>query len=382
MTVKTYEKEAPNSKALNQLGEWLNAVKVQVEPSSTPGCDLVATSGEKKIEIKVGSTALDDRPAVEHLFLLSSQVTHRVKEISIRQFHRITEALDLGTPLPIDRGEDPSRKLHFEGNFELVAMRHKEFRKVGNPDPEELVKYSPVIKKAVSRAVYINAKIFKRHGIEFEDLMTYAQIWTCNYLGLYKVRKPTNNDNERKLYAHLCQRALNFIEVLLKKERNCIPDVSTASIALFGMPFEDSSTRTANRLYNDDFGLSSPSSEDAFEEATGLEEASAAELYSPDAETLMTADYNPADHKVIDDKAQAKLEAKRRRLAQKALAQELSKLPHEVMIAKLEEARDNTHLCFDARSEARKQLRIHRSSCTCCVSDDVQEQAGAVDSLG
>jgi hypothetical protein len=109
-----------------------------------------------------------------------------------------------------------------------------------------------VVSKAVNRFLYINTKICRRHGLEFEDLKTYAQIWTCNYLGLYKVANPTNNDNERKLYAHLCQRFGNFVEVLLKKERSCIPDPQTTSVALLGKPYEARSTaRRAGQLYQD-----------------------------------------------------------------------------------------------------------------------------------
>jgi hypothetical protein len=365
----SYVKEPKNAKALTQVGNWLKAAAIQARPSSTPGCDLtVKTADGRDLEIKVALGPSDERPAAEHLFVLASELAHRTKAVAVRAFHSITEAAGHGRPLPINRGVDPAKKLSFEDNFELVAMRHKEFRKVPNPTAEELKAFDKVIGKAVSRFLYINTKICRRHGLEFDDLKTYAQIWTCNYLGLYKVANPTNNDNERKLYAHLCQRFGNFVEVLLKKERSCIPDPQTTSVALLGRPYNGPSfSGTGRRLFQQEQGLDE-----------GVEFEAEPEHEEPAIDPdVYTDEQTAADE---EEKEQTVTDAKRRKLAQGLLRAEFSKLDHETLTYLLTEASENPALCPDARSEAKKQLRLHKASCGSCPKP--QEEAAGAQALG
>lgn len=364
---KSYVKEAKNAKALVQATSWLKAANIPVKPSTTPGCDLtIQTKAGKSIEIKVAVDSAEPRPAAEHLLVLAADLTHRNKSKALETFHSITSGAGYGTPSPINRGEDPTKKMHFDDNFELVAMRHKEFRKVPNPTADELAHFDKVISKAVSRFVFINTKICRRHGLGFDDLKTYAQIWTCNYLGLYKVANPTNNDNERKLYTHLCQRFSNFIEVLLKKERNCLPDSQTAHIAQTGTPYQGrAKTRLAAVIDAAELSFEEVM-EAQQEEEVEPQDLAEAEII-PDGFTLFTLPESAQSSADDEEREQKITDAKRRKLAQKQLAEEFSKLDHDTLITTLEAVAINTHLCYDARAEAKKQLRLHREACTSCA---------------
>jgi hypothetical protein len=374
---KSYRKPDPNAAALTRMTAWLQAAAIPVKQSSTSGCDLVLTDANgRDIEIKVGISYDDARPAVEHLFVLACEVTSRHSATALRAFQSITVATGYGAAKPIDRGEEPAKKLNYEDNFELVAMRHKEFRRVPNPTAAELAKYDRVINKAVSRFMYINAKICKRHNQDFGDLKTYAQIWTCNYLGLYKVANPTNNDNEKKLYAHLCQRFHNYVDLLLKKERNCVVDSNTVSIALYGRPYDANigSRRIAEGYEQPDSGSwEEPSEAEQIDEV--LEFATqAAEL------DFATALMPVSALDETDDEAEKEQisEAKRRKQAQAALKAAFAKLPHDRMVELLKEASENEHLCYDARMEARKQLRLHAKECDHCtpIPEELEAEAG------
>lgn len=378
---KSYPKEGPNARALTQMTAWLKAAAIPVKASKTAGCDLVVTNANgQDVELKVGLSFDDKRPAKDHLFVLACEVTSRHAPTALRAFQSVTVATGYGAPQPVDRGQAPAKKLSYEDNFELVAMRHQEFRKVPNPSKAELAKYDRVINKAISRFMYINSKICKRHLLGFEDLKTYAQVWTCNYLGLYKVANPTNNDNEKKLYAHLCQRFSNFVDVFLKKERNCVPDAETLSIALFGRPVETAKARTARNaaLGYEDFDADRPVEEE--EELPEADQMDEILEYATVAAMDATIAFMLNPDEPLEDKEEVEAQisdAKRRKMAQAQLKAEFAKLPHDRLIEILTEASENEYLCYDARMEARKQLRLHVKSCEHCEALEVSaDEAG------
>lgn len=372
----SYVKEPKNARALLQVSNWLRAAGIEPRTSAVEGCDLaIKRLGDSGvIDIKIALTADDPRPAADHLFILASELAHRNKPVAVAAFHALTEAAGYGRPEPLSRGADPTKKLSFEDNFELVAMRHKEFRKVPNPTAADLAQYSKVVDKAISRFLYINTKICRRHGLEKEDLRTYAQIWTCNFLGLYKVANPTNNDNERKLYAHLCQRFGNFVEVLLKKERSCIPDSQTASVAMYGRPHEAGRIGTGRRVWQQEYEATV---DEALEQE--LEEIGSVdgeEELSFDPEGLVAEEASDVD---TEEREQKAMDLRRRKDAQVTLRAEFAKLDHETLTYLLEEAAANGALCPDARAEAKKQLRLHRNACGSCPKP--QEEAAGTQPL-
>lgn len=381
-SAKPYQKQPKNHTARNLLVGWLRSAQIEVRLSEATGCDLVVkTSSGKDVQIKVGVTAHDPRPAVEHLFVLSKELTNRNRATALKAFHVITEAAGHGAPTPIGRGGQLEKKANYEDSFELVAMRHAEFRKVPNPTSEEFAQYAKVISKAVHRFMYINPAICRRHGLDEGDLTTYAQIWTANYLGLYRIEDPQNNDNERQLYAHLCQRFGNFVEVLLKKERSCIPDSETASVAQFGIPWGGKGRNSA-RLFQQERDLMEATAEEALEfelesEISG-EGDDGLQIIDGLAMTEEGSGMSNADEEAREQKIS---DARRREWAQEQLAAELGKLDHEQMTYLLEEAAANGALCYDAQQEARKQLRIHRETCLDCARKlHVHDDAAAVQS--
>lgn len=362
---QTYRQPEKNAQAVVQATNWLKAANIAVKPSQMSGSDLVVRSkAGKDIEIKVATSESEPRPAIPHLMVLASELTNRSKARALAAFHSITSATGHGTPLPINRGTAPEKKLHFDDNFELVAMRHSEFRKVPNPSAEDLAHFEKVIAKAVSRFLYINGKICRRHGLGFDDLRTYAQVWTCNYLGLYFVPNPTQNDNERKLYAHLVQRFHNFLEVLLKKERNCIPDSQTAFISQTGTPYQGRLKDRAGSVMGEfDADMSF---EDVREAEMEAEVDAMAELPDIDLDFISISASDEAEEAVREQKV---TDAKRRKLAQKALAEQLGSMDHDTLVAVLTQASTSTFISPDARDEAKKQLRFHRESCASCAAE-------------
>lgn len=247
------------------------------------------------------------------------------------------------------RGPVPEEKLSYKENFELVAMRHREFRKVDNPTTEELRVYAPVIEKAISRFVFVNRNLMGRFGLEREDLRTYAQVWTCNYLGLYRLPGGVL-ENGGKLYAHLFQRLGNFVDLLVKKNRDCVPDIATAYLGQTGLPFLEAGRQFGNRTEEDD-----PSAD------TGLFDKGH-HVLRPEAE---------------EDAGEVELDpAQRRKAAKKTLKLKLGALSHERLLELLVEAAGNDALCPTARSEASKQLRMHRRKCPSCTQPEKEADGG------
>lgn len=130
------------------------------------------------------------------------------------------------THLPSLRGEMPARKLHYADNFELVAMRHREFRRSPNPSPVQLRRFQPLAARSAQRFLGLNRALCARHGYEHGDLLSYALVWTISFLGLYfkDARSELPNENEKLLCSYLKQRFAEFRSLLIKKGRSCFPD--------------------------------------------------------------------------------------------------------------------------------------------------------------
>lgn len=373
---RAYKKQLPNYRAVVQILTWMQVVKIPARRIHAEDADLAVTKkngGELKVKVAFTDTEVGPPDGVT---VRAQQITNRYMVKALEAFSCITVAAGYGKLRPIDRGPDPEKKLSFEDNFELVAMRHKEFRKVPNLSAEALAGYNATINRAVRRSMYINKKIFARHGLEFSDLKTYAQIFTMNYDGLYRVDDP--EENQKKLYAHLCQRFLNFIDVLLKKERNCIASSETASIAFLGMPYQKRNNREIKNYEDEMSGwltalatgetdLESPPEDGIQDETDDLFEI------DPDIDlklgSAMVVEDQSTDsmaEATREEKARLAEKAKRRKEAKTILREKLGSLKHDDMVTLLADAMSSSFLCYDARAEARKQLRLHRKSCEKC----------------
>jgi hypothetical protein len=338
----------------------LQAAGISTDADPAPGCDLAIVRADGSVlNIRLGLREAEPRPE-DCLFILAADM----RADPLKNFHIITEAAQRGRPVPVDRGPEPeAQRLHFSRDFELVAMRHREFRKVPNPTPEILMAFKPVIEKAISRFMYINRKICQRHGLQACDLRTYAQVWTCNYLGLYWVKDPVDRDNERKLYAHLCQRFANFIEILLAKERSCVPDAETASVALYGGPAPVHLTQYQHLSAQAQATMVDPDVDMAEERGEGdLDNLAALGLYAAPLEAYEDA---PGVRKAKENT--------RRLQARKLLRKALASLPHDQLLFKLGEAMDNEFLCPDARDAAKRYLKKHRRGCSSCSVGEAQQ---------
>jgi len=339
---QNYQKEPKNARALCQTMAWLKAVGVPHKLSEIPGTDLLLVKKDGGdfdfLVVKLAVESEETKPAVECLTVMAKELASTKHQVALAAFHTITEAAGFGKPIPVDRGAEPEKRLSYDDNFELVSMRHREFRRVPNPDAQDLVQYKKVMEQACYRFINLNQDLCRRNCLLVEDLMTYAQVWTCNYLGLYKVAVETVNDNVRKLRAHLKQRFAEFAYMVKKKERNCFPSPDTVQIALLGQTVDEN-----HRLE----GFST----------------------DPTLEDNVDPDYSER-HVELD----LSDEESRRQSAAASLSKHLRILPHEKMVEVLNEAITNTSLCHDARGEAAKQLRMHQKTCVACGGQSTPPQ--------
>jgi hypothetical protein len=323
-SIKNYVQEAKNARAVCRMVSWLTAVGIPHKTGDGINHDLIVQNKngvDTPVKVTMGGPATNRSGlSVRGVDLISNK-----QDVYLKAFHFLTKNLGYGKPMPVNRGPVTNRPYRYTNDFELVAFRHREFRKSPNPDPEEFDKYKTVINSVVDCTwrAYIN--LFKRHGLERSDLKTYVQVWVTNYLGLYKVAHETQNDNIRKMRAYLRQRFIYFRVILNRKERSSLVDQETANVALFGRSF--------------DF-------------KTGPFYEAPAEAESP----------NPAQHYEIDTTT----DTARRRTAKIALETRLLAMPHDKMVKTLEEAAHNTFINPGAKREASKRLLTHRKQCKIC----------------
>ena len=132
--------------------------------------------------------------------------------------------------------------------------------------------------------------------MEIEDLTTYAQMWCCNFIGLYEDSTKTDQDNRKILFVHLKQRFLELLNYSLRRAKNCKPDLTDMAL-----------------LIND----TEPSQ----------------------------AEYNPNQ---------------RKKQALKKLNELLKAMPHEQALNVLLDAVNNSHIHPDARKFANKLLKKYK----------------------
>jgi hypothetical protein len=112
---------------------------------------------------------------------------------------------------------DPGR-LKFKDNFEDLTFRHCEFNKTANPSTEKFDFYKDVIRSSTSKFLFKNCKFCLACGIDISDLRSMAQIWMCNFCGLYE-KANEDSDNKKKFHSYLTQR---FIQYRQYMEKRCL----------------------------------------------------------------------------------------------------------------------------------------------------------------
>ena len=306
-----------------QLKSWLTAVGISYE-DSTSGLVVTKKDGAK-VEVPVATYAKD---------LSSRNITK-----SMEAFRGLQLALGYDPPkVPVDRGPLPKRKAHFSDDFDLVVLRHKDFRRSPNPTNAQLKEFSVVIDKAVWKFIKKNSQTCADHGFEIEDLRQYALAWTVNYLGLYRDDSVDRAKNEEYLFNYLSQRFMEFREQLDKKGRNVLPMLDDAFIAMHGRPYEYTNKAGWFAADDVDSDWEIPSADDGDETAVQRERS------------------------------------KKESVA--LLNEKLGEMPHDQMVEVLRGAVENDRIHLDARRAASRKLQLHARKCSQCSDVELPRAPG------
>lgn len=374
-----------NARAVSVANSWLTAVGIPHTISKVDGYDIhIVKSTGDVLEIAINDG--DNIPEIWTLyqFVVSAEALSSPNKVTaLKAFHEITETAGYGKPIPVDRGPDPEHKLNLDDEFELVAMRHREFRLAPNPSEATLKRYLPIVNNVVRH--YFNSpknrSLFLACGYTEDDLKTFALIWTTNYIHKYTIANDDNYDNEKLLTTHLKQRFNEFLPLLWKKASIWFPAADAVTSGLYpDVP--------SKRLYTEDWGNAEERKTIQVEEETETSEPIAIDTYQPPAAkapllpqpSFKGAKLGGAYGKIYfndprveqeDDlkyiKRNNKLDtssaSSRKKSASALLAQSLLALPHNTRLTKLVNAAENRSFSIDVRKEAGKQIRLHRSSC-------------------
>lgn len=352
MSPKNFAPQKPNATAVNILRSWLKSVGIANRPSTVPGFDLsVSVAGGGDLEVQVCRRKDETMPG-QGVQVLASDITGKNLARALSAFWRVTDAAGLDRVKPFERGAEPEpnakgnpRKLHYRDDEFLVAIRHTEFRRAPNPDPERFAHYKATMEKTSWAFLRLNFELCARHGVGIDDIMTHARCYVVNFCTRYETPEEVFHDNERKCYAYIRQRLnSDFLPILRKKERSMIPDAETVSIGLYGRPFFGRSWFTHGQ---DHVGP---------EVSLGMEE-----------EDVEDEDY-VRRHRLLDTSTPAA----RRASAAAMLRELLAGMPHDAMVEALRGASENLVLDSVTRREAARQFGLHAKGCsTCPASGDL-----------
>jgi hypothetical protein len=322
-----------------QLKTWLTAVGINFQ-DTTSGLFVTNKSGES-VPVDLGGAR---RP--HSISIKGRDLTSRSLDKSLKAFQALQLALGYEPKAPVDRGPIPTQKAHYARDFELVAMRHSEFRRVPNPDGSDLAAFKVVCGKAVWKFFKHNTQICADHGYDVGDLLTYAYVWTVNYIGLYDRPEQVFEERERFLCHYLGQRFDELRKQLNKKKRNTLPMLDDAFIAQHGRPFEY--TNKSNWFATGDEDQDSP------EEAWIAEEEKGE---------------SPRERSYVKRTAD-------RKAASAILDERLRGMGHDEMVALLSSAIENDRIHLDARREATRRLRAHATVCKVCAKAELPTTPG------
>lgn len=319
-------------RAVTQTTQYLKVLNIPFEVEGTT-LNIKSPAGKTVVIVLVSGAEAASQDTIQ---VSVEELAHRDSMVSQQAFAKITEAAGYGKPaLVLPRAARPTKKLHYQDNFELVTMRHCEFYKVPNPPQEKYEEYKDVIKGA-SKSFYMrNKKYLSAHGMELEDCIQYAMVWATNYFGLYEVSSATIANRKGRLYNHLFQRFSELAKNLEKKGRSCIPSTATCRL---GMGLDENETYSYT-----------------------------AEI---DGDEQIDADY-VARRNLIGNTKSAEA---RRKGAARLLSQLLDALPHDEMIEKLREVASSPHQNYFAQKEASRRLAKHAKQCSTCSIAALQEQ--------
>lgn len=322
-------------RAVTQTTQYLKVLNIPFQVEGTT-LNIQSASGNKVVVVLVSGTEHVPEDTVR---VSVDELINKNTQISKQAFAKITEAAGYGNPAPVKRGTNPAtKKLRYQDNFELVTMRHREFRKAPNPPAEKYEEYKDIITGASKRFYMRNIRYLTAHGMELDDCIQYAMVWATNYFGLYEVVSANVAQRKGRLYKHLCQRFGELAKNLEKKGRSCIPNTSVCRLGMGLTEHEES-------------------------------ESASAFLFNLQGEEEVDAEYVARRNQL----GKGRGVSGRRNGATKLLAELLASLPHDEMLEKLREVEMSPHQNYFAKKEARRQIAKHVKACASCSASQEEK---------
>lgn len=249
------------------------------------------------------------------------------------------------------RGTEPI-KVRARDEFELVAFRHSELRRVPNPDPARLEFYEATIASSCANFYRRCKNLCTDSMYEIDDLKSFAYIWTCNYIGLYQLPSDENDQNLKLLRTYLSQRFNELRKLLWKKGKNIFAHYDEASILLTGAPFYQIKQQRIEDLNDFDY-----------------------------IDFISIPEPQPVDQAYLNRHRGYETNSveKRKENASKALQEGLTKLGHERMLEVLIEASGNVRIHPDAQKYAAKKLKEHAEKCEQCRLLEINKEVSGVE---
>ncbi len=301
------------NQALSVLHSWLQSVGIATETWDNESL-VIRPYAEVELHVSV----VPDRAAglcIDGAKLLSTD-----RNEALAEFHVVTRFLGMGEPDPAIRPEADGRSK----DFDLIAMRHCEFRNAPNPSNEDIKKYEKVVNNCVKRFYVSNKSICGYSYMEEEDLKSYAMVWMCNFIHKYQLLNAPDVENFKLLNYHIQQRFSKLRSDMYRRQRSTRPDVQAVELSLGKTSLEVLSTHW----------------------------------------TDSTGEGNDANCPAL-----------RRTDAAALLAKKLTDLPHDEMIERLTEVATSEWYghADDTKKVAQKLLDRHRLSCPECLALQSQE---------
>lgn len=273
------------------------------------------------------------------------KLSHNDPNVAIREIHRFTRAIGLGTPLKA-RSEELITRMT-TNDYEGVSMRLTQFQKTVNPPSHIMRKYQSIIVREAGRAAKRYDRLLRRMSMGADDLVTVAWIYFCNHWNTY-AEKHNEGLNEKFLVNSLKQQFGRWYTVTWKKLKNIDSSGSGAAVNEYmGNPVVGGEA-----------------------EKNHLGEA----VYTLDIDAAIDGNFGSGSEEDLTEEQETLRRNEIRRRSTAALEARLSLMPHDSLIETLGDLVNNEFVAHEARKEAAKRLKAHRGSCDSC-RDQIQAEA-------
>jgi hypothetical protein len=300
--------------AVNVLMSWLRAAGISTFDNEGAIC-FHGPRGVNRVVVGSGDSQ-------DTIYIDPDHIANRSSKKSVETFRSLMDMCGVTNYLPIVRGNEDdldSRASMADGEIELRAMRHNEFRTAPEVSSDVMDSLSSCIKN-VARIFYKkNTNLFTKMAIDVEDLEQYARVWTVNFM--HKYRSEQEDDNRKLLTNYLKQRFVEFYELIKKSSASSVPTIET---------IETHAYSSAVPLYDDEH----------FEWA------------------VYPVEYVEEEQPEEKSKAPSTLKDS----ARKRLMQAIESLPREEAIQRLTEAAENDFLAPDAQKLAKSLAKRYMAA--------------------